>query len=83
MESPRLWKWENRIKLLLMASLAYAFLMTLLVESQPLLLEWLLRYWCHRTGKKVKAAKVPLYRLRAAISRLWLANPDIEFSYQN
>ena len=30
LESPRLWSWENRLKLLLMASLVYAFLLSLL-----------------------------------------------------
>ena len=30
MESPRLWFWENRLKLLLMVSLVYVFLLSLL-----------------------------------------------------
>lgn len=71
MESPRLWKWENRLKLLLMATLVYAFLLSLLDPSQQLLRQWLLRWWCHRTGKRNRDASVPLYRLRSAISRLW------------
>ena len=33
-ESPRLWFWENRLKLLLMGSLVYAFLLSLLVPRQ-------------------------------------------------
>jgi hypothetical protein len=32
-ESPRLWQWETRLKLLLMVSLIYAFLLTLLEEQ--------------------------------------------------
>lgn len=72
MESPRLWKWENRLKLLMMATLVYAFLLSLLNPSQALLRQWLLRWWCHRTGKRNQEASVPLYRLRSAISRLWL-----------
>lgn len=73
MESPRLWWWQNRLKLLLMATLAYAFLLSLLpIDS---LRNWLLRYWCHRTGKRCRDASTPLYRLRSAISRLWLAYP--------
>jgi hypothetical protein len=72
MESPRLWKWENRLKLLLMATLVYAFLLSLLDPSQQLLRQWLLRWWCHRTGKRNRETSVPLYRLRSAISRLWL-----------
>ena len=35
-ESPRLWFWENRLKLLLMVSLVYAFLLSLLTHSSPL-----------------------------------------------
>ncbi len=75
MESPRLWKWENRLKLLLMATLVYAFLLSLLDPSQELLRQWLLRWWCHRNGKRNRDASVPLYRLRSAISRLWLDHP--------
>ena len=33
MESPRLWFWETRLKLLLMASLVHAFLLSLLDSS--------------------------------------------------
>jgi hypothetical protein len=71
-ESPRLWSWENRLKLLLMVSLVYAFLLTLLDERTEALRLWLLRYWCHRTGKRCRETTTPLYRLRWAISRLWL-----------
>ena len=74
-ESPRLWSWENRLKLLLMVSLVYAFLLTLLDESWSRLRGWLLRYWCHRTGKRCRLAATPLYRLRWALSRLWLTYP--------
>lgn len=47
-ESPRLWNWENRLKLLLMVSLVYAFLLTFLDARAEELRRWLLRYWCHR-----------------------------------
>lgn len=73
MESPRLWSWERRQKLLLLATLAYAFLLSLLLPAHTALRHWLLRYWCHRTGKRSRAASTPLYRLRSAVSRLWLA----------
>ena len=73
MESPRLWKWDNRLKLLLMVSLVYAFLLSLLDPAFSLLLHRLLRGWCHRSGKRYRQASVPLYRLRCALSRLWLA----------
>lgn len=72
-ESPRLWRWETRCKLLLLASLASAFLLTVLDETQEPVRTWLLRCWCHRTGKRSRAYPAPLYRLRAALSRLWLA----------
>ncbi len=73
MESPRLWRWENRLTLLLMATLAYAFLLSLLQPRDDMLRWWLLRHWCHRTGKRSQNTPTPLYRLRAALSRLWLA----------
>lgn len=70
-ESPRLWKWDNRIKLLLMVTLAYVFLLSLLHPLLEAMRTWLLRHWCHRTGKRCREATAPLYRLRWAISRLW------------
>jgi hypothetical protein len=72
--SPRLWKWETRLKLLLMVSLVYSFLLSLLDETHSKLKDWLLRYWCHRTGKRCREATTPLYRIRCALSRLWLAH---------
>lgn len=78
-ESPRLWSWENRLKLPLMASLAYAFLRTLLDEDQAGRRAWLLRHWCHRTGKRYREITAPLYRLRWALSRLWRL-PTLRFS---
>lgn len=73
MESPRLWSWERREKLLMMAALVYAFLLSLLDPSLAELREEVIRLWCHRTGKRSKNAPTPLYRLRSALSRLWLA----------
>lgn len=78
MESPRLWSWANRLKLLLMATLAYAFLLSLLTPEALRL--WLLKHWCHRTGKRCRDASTPLYRLRSALSRLWLTYPPPDFS---
>jgi hypothetical protein len=69
-ESPRLIKWEARLKFLLIASLAYAFLLSLLPVTD-FLLAFISRY-CHRTGKWSREISAPLYRLRLAISRLWL-----------
>ena len=77
MESPRLWFWENRLKLLLMVSLVYAFLLSLLAPNLVPLLEELLRNWCHRTGERYRQAAIPLSRLRAALSNLWLSHPPV------
>jgi hypothetical protein len=82
MQSPRLWAWENRLKLLLMVSLVYAFLLSLMDSRLELLRVWLLRHWCHRTGKRYREVSLPLYRLRSALSRLWLSHPPL-FLWQN
>ena len=71
MESPRLWSWENRLKLLGIVLLVYAFLLFLLAEVHSDRVKALLRLTCHRTGKRCQEALVPLYRLRWALSRLW------------
>lgn len=71
MESPRLWTWERREKLLLMVTLVYAFLLSLLDPVMAELRTLLLRHWCHRTGKRSRTTPAPLYRLRSALSRLW------------
>lgn len=75
MQSPRLRTWHDRLKLLLMASLAYAFLLSLLHPTLEGLRHWLLRLGCHRTGQRSQTTLTPLYRLRSALSRLWLTYP--------
>lgn len=75
LESPRLHAWRHRVKLLLLAALAYGFLLTLLHETCATLRNYLLDTFCHRTGKRCREAPAPLYRLRQALSRLWLAYP--------
>ena len=75
MESPRLWRWENRLKLLLIASLVYAFLLSLLTAATTEPVQQLLRNWCHRTGERYRQFAIPLYRVRSALSRLWLTYP--------
>jgi len=83
-ESPRVWAWETRLKLLMIVALAYAFLISLLADPLVDLRLWLFRHWFHRTGTHVRAAALPLYRLRAALSRLWLAHPPtFHFTWQN
>jgi hypothetical protein len=81
LESPRLWQWDNRLKLLLMVSLVYAFPLSLLNLDCQLLRDWWLCPWCHRTGKRYREAAILLYCLRSAISRLWLNHPPA-FSFQ-
>jgi hypothetical protein len=71
MESPRLWSFENRLKLLGIVTLVYAFLLHLLNPVYRSLISLLLQLKCHRTGKQCRGARAPLYRLRWAISRLW------------
>lgn len=71
MESPRLWTWERREKLLLMATLVYAFLLSLLDPAREEVRRWLLRCWRHRTGKRSRETPTPLYRLRSALGCLW------------
>ncbi len=84
MQSPRLWHWHTRLKLLLMVSVVYAFLLSLLAPHLADLRQWLLRHFGHRTGKRYREASIPLYRLRSALSRLWLAHPPSpRFLFQN
>jgi len=71
MESPRLWSFENRLKLLGIVTLVYTFLLYLLEPTYRNLVQSVLRFKCHRTGKRCREVIAPLYRLRWAISRLW------------
>lgn len=75
MQSPRLWDWESRLKLLGLAMLAYAFLLHLLTAPFTLLRRWLFRWACHRTGRRLRTTRMPLARLRLALSRLWRTHP--------
>ena len=75
MESPRLWFWENRLKLLLTVALIYAFLLSPLAPELASLVQDLLRGWRHRTGERYRQAAIPLPRLRAALSALRLTYP--------
>jgi hypothetical protein len=76
-ESRRLWRSSHRVKLLMLARLSYAFFLSLLIfPSEPVRL-WLLRYYCHRTGKQYREARAALSRLRSALSRLWQEHPPV------
>jgi hypothetical protein len=73
LESPRLWFWTNRLKLLGMVALTYAFLLSLLHPELESLRRELLNGFCARTGKRSREASTPLYRLRTAIVFLFLS----------
>lgn len=69
MESPRLWFFENRIKLLMIVTLVMSFLLQLLIKT-PDFAQKLIKTWCPRTGKWQEKVSLPLYRLRLALERL-------------
>jgi hypothetical protein len=68
-ECPRVRNAERCRKLLMMAAVAYAFLLTLMCEDQRPLRTWLLDHYCHRRGAKARTAHLPLSRVRLALSR--------------
>ncbi|MDA1129345.1 MAG: hypothetical protein O2913_11700 [Chloroflexi bacterium] len=63
MESPRLWFWGNRLTLLVMVSLVYAFLRCLLAQDAVLLVQDLLR---GATEPEIGTAK-PRYRFPESV----------------
>lgn len=70
-ESPRLWFWENRMKLMAIVTLVYDFLLAIWRNWK----NWVpifLSNWAHRTGKRYREASIPLYRLRMAIANCLL-----------
>ena len=67
LESPRLWFWDNRMKLMAIVTLAYDFLLHILNNWKGII-QVFFRRWCHRTGERYRNASIPLYRLRMAIS---------------
>lgn len=74
-EALRLQDWESRRKMLLLVTLAYSFLLSLLACSLSLARSKLLAKWCQRADWRLWTTKVPLYRLRWALSRLWQRHP--------
>lgn len=71
-ESPRLWFWDNRMKIMAIVTLAYDFLLQL-IRGWSSMTQLLLKRWCHRTGERCRLASTPLYRFRAAISNCLMA----------
>lgn len=67
LESPRLWFWDNRMKLMGIVTLVYDFMLQMLRNWKNWVPLFLKRF-CHRTGKRYRGASIPLYRLRMAIS---------------
>src|SRR5258708_34031261 len=74
-ESLRLRDWEPRRKLLLLVTLAYSFLLWMLAPCLLLARSRLLLHWGPRADWRQWTAKLPIYRLRWALSRLWLSHP--------
>lgn len=74
-ESLRLLKWNARLKLMLIAALAYSYLLSFLPIQPGSLSLWLLLHFCPRTGKRSRDAPTPLYRLRLALSLFWFSHP--------
>lgn len=72
-ESVRIWAWEDRLKLLGLATLAHAFLLHLMDAGavQALVRQWLLHHGCPRPGWHCRLTLLPLSRLRAALCWLW------------
>ena len=67
-EAPRMWFWENRLKMMAIVTLVFDFLLQMVRNWRG----WVFLYiqkWCRRTGNKLKKVKNPIYRLRMAISR--------------
>jgi hypothetical protein len=67
--------WEPRRKLLLLVTLAYGFLLSALAPPLFFARSRLLLRWNQRADWRQWSAKLPLYRLRWALSRLWLTHP--------
>jgi hypothetical protein len=74
-ESPRLHEWEHRRRLLMLASLAYAFPLELMQPPWEGTRDWILHFWCRRTGAWARQTLVPFTRLRTTHSQLWTVFP--------
>jgi hypothetical protein len=70
-ESPRVYAYEDRLKLFTLVMIVHAFLLFFLDEIYHDFRQRLLRLTCHRTGKRCQESPAPLYLLHEAISHLW------------
>ena len=71
MESPRLWFWENRLKCMMIISLAIDFILHLLQKGRTHRIKQLLKHWCPRTGNRCRKTSTPIFRIRLALSHCW------------
>ncbi len=71
-ESPRLWFWDNRMKMMAMVTLVYDFMLQM-VRNWNAIIQPILKRWCHRTGERYRLASIPLYRFRSALSNCLLS----------
>ncbi len=74
-DSLRLRSWQAQRKLLLLVTLAYGSLLAMLGPPLRLACCCLLEHWCQRADWRLWQVKVPLYRLRWSLGRLWQAHP--------
>ena len=70
LESPRLWFWENRQKIMGIVSLVYDFLLQMLRNWRSIV-SIIINKWCPRTGKRQLDTQLPLYRFRIALEHLF------------
>lgn len=66
-QSARLWEFKNRQKMMALVTLIYDFLLQMWRNWETLARLWI-KKWCPRTGKRLTNIRLPLYRLREAIS---------------
>jgi Transposase DDE domain len=81
MQSPRVWDGETRLKLLGLATLAYAFLLHLLSAPFQLVRRWLLRSGAHRSGRRLRATRLARLRLAYPPGVSRRARPVLAVSY--
>lgn len=74
-ETFRVQQEEAQRKLLMLVTLAASFLLASLAPALYPARTRLLHRWCQRADWRLENVRMPLYRLRWALSRLWLAHP--------
>lgn len=79
-ESLRVFSLEVRLRLFQIIALVHAFLLLFLSADFDLLRDYLLKVWCHRTGKRSQDVLAPLYRLRFALAFFWSRFPPPFFA---